>query len=117
MVNIPPVGSICLVSFPKKFPNHSFKMEILDTNVKDDSFGTIQYNLIEKYEKRTITRNKTKPRESDIRKWEYVKDERGYIVEETIEHVETTKVNSLSVVEELWFDEELTGRKVEICKN
>ena len=131
MVVIPPVGSVCSVTLAK-FPKHSFKIKIINTDVKDDSFGTIKYQILsvtnkrngykqEKVETYKTGRFNHKTGEYEKIPHTYMRDVRdangNYIIEEN-KHVETeTFTDRFSVVEELWFDEELTGRKVEICKN
>lgn len=75
---IPPVGSYCEV-IPKY--GYKFYMTIVDLNVKNDSFGTIKYQV----HKTVMSDNNT------------------------IKHA-----NNFSVTEKNWFNESLTGRKVNV---
>lgn len=128
MIVIPPVGSVCLVT-SDKFPKHSMKIKILDLDVKDDSFGTIKYQVLCKtnkrngYKQETVETYKTGHYNHKTNEWvkipyffnRDVTDENGnYVIIENM-HVENDYfTDNFSVVEDLWFDEVLTGRNVSI---
>jgi hypothetical protein len=134
MINIPPVGSKCKVTFPSHYPNYSFIIEVLDTNVKKDGRGTILYKKLSD----NTVRIEKEVKKEEIQVWLPEKRDRfGTIMIKghyqtrfrtvysklkpyTAEYVEREInnprlfVDSFSVVDKNWFDEELTGRKVEI---
>jgi len=104
-------------------------MVVLDTNVEDDSFGTIKYQILSitnkrnGYKQEVVQTHKRGAYNHKTHEYEkipttYMKDvtdEKGNCIIVENLHVETeTFTDRFSIVEENWFDEELTGRKVEI---
>lgn len=132
MIVIPPVGSICLVT-SDIYPKHSMKIKIIDLDVKDNSLGTIKYQVLCKTNKRDGYKQETIESYKTSHKYDYkagryiripyfydrpFRDEKGnYVIVEDM-HVENEYFTDVfSVVENLWFDEELTGRKVTIINS
>ena len=129
MIQIPPVGSTLHVTFPKHFERkYSMKVKIVDVDVKNDPFGTIKYQVISKTTTRQVIKQECvtsyKTTNFNHSTQEYnkvpytymkdVKDENGYVMQE-VKDVEGF-TNTFSIVEPNWFNEELTGRKIEILK-
>lgn len=132
MIVIPPIDSICLVT-SDIYPKHSMKIEIIDLDVKDNSLGTIKYQVLCKTNKRDGYKQETIESTKTSDKYDYanrkyftipffydrpVRDEEGnYVIVEDMYVENEYFTDVFSVVENLWFDEELTGRKVTIINS
>ena len=82
------VGRLITVTIPK-FPNYIWEYEIVDTDVKDDSYGTIKLRMIAE----------TSPQGYS-----------GSFHNPTLNIKRVIQDNRFSVVEKDWFNTELTGR-------
>ena len=126
MINIPPVGSTILVTFPTKPYNQELTMKVIADDIKDDSFGNIKLHVLKdemidnhevhSFEWYTVPRYPNVIGDTRTRRqieYHYNEDGSKKMVKST--HRQTKPcVDRFSIVEPLWFDEELTGRKVTI---